>query len=228
MERATGREHRSGRVQRSRWARGGSIADHPRGVDGDAALDRRVSPVVELSDAALVDIVLRGESEAYARLVARYRDRYARFALHMLGNREDAEEALQDAFVRAYRSLHRCGDPARFGSWLLAILANRCRTAGGKRSRHERRFVSAEDRHYAIALDHPANASEWREEIARALARLDVDQREAFLLKHVEEMEYEQMSVVTGAGVSALKMRVKRACERMRRMLTEGEDAPTR
>jgi RNA polymerase sigma-70 factor, ECF subfamily len=47
-------------------------------------------------------------------------------------------------------------------------------------------------------------------------------------MKHVEEMEYEQMAVVTGAGVSALKMRVKRACERMRRMLTEGEDAPAR
>ena len=79
---------------------------------------------MELSDAALVDIVLRGESEAYARLVARYRDRYARFALHMLGNREDAEEALQDAFVRAYRSLHRCGDPD-------AVRAGVCATARG-------------------------------------------------------------------------------------------------
>ena len=146
----------------------------------------------------------------------------------MLGNREDAEEALQDAFVRAYRSLHRCTEPARFGSWLLAILANRCRTAGGRNARRERRFVSAEDRHYAIALDHPADASALREEIGRALARLDADQREAFLLKHVEDLEYEQMAVVTGAGVSALKMRVKRACERMRRMLSEGEDAPAR
>lgn len=88
--------------------------------------------------------------------------------------------------------------------------------------------MSAEDRHYAIALDHPADASALREEIGLALSRLDVDQREAFLMKHVEEMEYEQMAVVTGAGVSALKMRVKRACERMRRMLTEGEDAPAR
>src|SRR3982075_2414513 len=144
---------------------------------------------MESSDAALVTRVLHGDVNAYGALVSRYRDRYARFALHMLGNREDAEEALQDAFVRAYRSLHRCGDPARFGSWLLAILANRCRTAGGRRTRHERRFVSAEDRHYAIALDHPEDASAWREEIERALSRLDADQREAFLLKHVEEME---------------------------------------
>lgn len=172
--------------------------------------------------------VLNGDSEAYARLVARYRDRYARFALHMLGNREDAEDALQEAFVRAYRSLHRCGEPERFGSWLLAILANRCRTAGGRRARRERRFVSSSDGHYAIALDHPADASAWREEIGRALARLDPEQREAFLLKHVEAMEYEQMAAITGAGVSALKMRVKRACDRMRQMLTEGEDAPAR
>ena len=56
----------------------------------------------------------------------------------------------------------------------------------GQRTRHERRFVSAEDRHDAIALDHPADASAWREEIERALARLDADQREAFLLKHME------------------------------------------
>jgi RNA polymerase sigma-70 factor, ECF subfamily len=197
-------------------------------AESDATPNAGVSPSVELSDGALVEIVLKGDSEAYAGLVARYRDRYARFALHMLGNREDAEEALQDAFVRGYRSLNRCSEPARFGSWLLAILANRCRTAGGRNSRRERRFVSAEDRHYEIALDHPADATALREEIGLALSRLDIYQREAFLMKHVEEMEYEQMAVVTGASVSALKMRVKRACERMRRMLEEGEDAQPR
>jgi RNA polymerase sigma-70 factor (ECF subfamily) len=48
-----------------------------------------------------------------------------------------------------------------------------------------------------------------------------VDQREAFLLKHVEELSYEEMSEMTGVGVSALKMRVKRACDRLREMLQE-------
>src|SRR5919107_3071820 len=88
-------------------------------------------PDVELSDAELVRRVLAGNVDAYATLVARYRDRYARYAVHMLGSREDAEEALQDAFVRAYRSLARCDDPERFGAWLFRILVNRCRTAGG-------------------------------------------------------------------------------------------------
>ena len=49
--------------------------------------------------------MLHGEVNAYGSLVSRYRDKYARYAVHMLGNREDAEEALQDAFTRAYRSL---------------------------------------------------------------------------------------------------------------------------
>src|SRR5688572_18505337 len=67
-----------------------------------------VHPHVEIADAILVQRVLDGDADAYAVLVGRYRPRYARFAVHMLGSEEDAEEALQDAFVRAYRSLGRC------------------------------------------------------------------------------------------------------------------------
>jgi RNA polymerase sigma-70 factor (ECF subfamily) len=61
----------------------------------------------------------------------------------------------------------------------------------------------------------------WREEIKLALAALPGDQREAFLMRHVEDLSYEDMSVATGAGVSALKMRVKRACDALRLRLAE-------
>src|SRR3989454_9333854 len=66
---------------------------------------------VESSDAELVRRIRTGDIGAYGALVARYRDRLGRYAVHMLGDREDAEEALQDAFVRGYRSLARCDDP---------------------------------------------------------------------------------------------------------------------
>ena len=75
------------------------------------------------------------------------------------------------------------------------------------------------------SAEHPAERREWREEIQRALGRLEADQREAFLLKHVEDLSYEEMSALTGAGISALKMRVKRACERLRVMLGEVQHA---
>src|SRR6478736_4261482 len=111
---------------------------------------------MESSDAALVLRVLQGEVNAYGALVSRYRDKYARYAVHMLGNREDAEEALQDAFTRAYRSLARCEDPERFGAWLFRILVNRCRTLGARRGRRAKTFVSDEMALLSASEDHPA------------------------------------------------------------------------
>jgi RNA polymerase sigma-70 factor (ECF subfamily) len=64
-----------------------------------------------------------------------------------------------------------------------------------------------------------ADSTELRAELQRAIEALDADQREAFLLKHVEQLSYDEMAEATGVGVSALKMRVKRACDRMQWML---------
>ncbi|MGQ0639279.1 MAG: RNA polymerase sigma factor [Gemmatimonadaceae bacterium] len=178
-------------------------------------------PIQGDSDAVVVASVRAGDASAFAVLVARYRTQFGRYAVRMLGNREDAEEAMQDAFVRAFRSLETCEDPAKFGSWFFRILANRCRTAGARRGRRDRTFVRDEIAITDAAEEHPAERDAWREEINRALKLLDADQREAFLLKHVEELGYEEMAVLTGVGVSALKMRVKRACERLRSMLQE-------
>src|SRR5258706_15014399 len=120
---------------------------------------------VGTSDAALVRRVQTGDTGAYADLVARYRDRLGRYALHMLGNREDAEEVLQDAFVRAYRSLARCEDPDRFGAWLFRILVNRIRTAGARRARRAKTFLSDDAAVVAASEEHPAEQPAWRAEI---------------------------------------------------------------
>jgi RNA polymerase sigma-70 factor (ECF subfamily) len=178
-----------------------------------------------MTDAEIVSRIMGGDVDAYAILVTRYRPRLSRYALRMLGNREDAQEALQDAFIRAYRAIGRCDDPERFGSWLFSILVNRCRTTGARSTRRARTFVSDEVATRSAAESHPAEQAAWREEIERALAQLDSDQREAFLLKHVEGLSYEEMAEITGAGVSALKMRVKRACDRLRGLLQEAYSA---
>jgi len=180
---------------------------------------------VEMTDAEIVSRIMGGDVDAYAVLVTRYRPRLSRYALRMLGNREDAQEALQDAFIRAYRAIGRCDDPERFGSWLFSILVNRCRTSGARSTRRNRTFVSDEVATRSASESHPAEQAAWREEIERALAQLDSDQREAFLLKHVEGLSYEEMAEITGAGVSALKMRVKRACDRLRGLLQEAYSA---
>jgi RNA polymerase sigma-70 factor (ECF subfamily) len=177
--------------------------------------------VESLTDGQVVARVIAGDVDAYALRVARYRDRLGRYAFHMLGSREDAEEALQDAFVRAYRSLARCDDPEKFGAWLFRILLNRCRTSGARGSRRRQTFVSDEVALLEASVEHPAEQRAWREEIELALRQLRPDQREAFLMKYVEDLSYEEMSQVTGVGVSALKMRVLRACDRLRELLSE-------
>jgi RNA polymerase sigma-70 factor (ECF subfamily) len=180
-----------------------------------------------MTDAAIVRRVLDGDSDAYAILVDRYYDRYARFAVHMLGNREDAEEALQDAFLRAYRALPRYEERERFGAWLFRMLVNRCRTTAVRRRRREKMFPSGELALLSASVQPDVEDSAWREELTRALAVLPAEQREAFLLKHVEDLSYEEMAELTGAGVSALKMRVKRACSRLRELLQEEHSVGT-
>jgi RNA polymerase sigma-70 factor (ECF subfamily) len=171
------------------------------------------------SDAALVARTLEGDLEAYAALMARYRDGFGRYALHMLGNREDAQEAMQDSFVRAFRALKDCREPERFGAWLFRIVVNRCRTMRRRLLRYQRFDAELPDE--VPTVDPEPAALEWREEIGRALARLRPHYREAFLLRYVEGLDYAEMSRVTGAKEAALRMRVKRAGDQLRELLRD-------
>jgi RNA polymerase sigma-70 factor (ECF subfamily) len=177
-----------------------------------------------MTDAALVRRVLDGDARAFTLLVDRHLQPCLRFATRMLGSRQDAEDVAQEALLRAYRALATYDEENSFRTWLFAILVNRCRTLLLQRSRYARRVVSDEDAMNGALSGNEARSTELRIEIERALAMLDPDQREAFLLKHVEQLGYDEMSAVTGAGVSALKMRVKRACERLQELLGEVND----
>ena len=175
---------------------------------------------MSVPDADLVHQAQNGDLNAYAELVNRYRGGLQRYALHLLGNREEAEEALQDSLLRAYRAIRRCQQPERFRAWLVRILVNRCRTRLSRTAppvRDVERDSALDNASVPPAVDHAT----WGEEIQRALGALATDQREAFLLRHVEEFSYGEMAELTGASVPALKMRVSRACERLRAELRE-------
>jgi RNA polymerase sigma-70 factor, ECF subfamily len=182
--------------------------------------DDGLAPVV--SDAELVRLSLAGTPDAFDQLVDRHYDRCLRYAARLLGNREDAEEACQDAFVRAHRALASYAESDRFTAWLYRILINRCRSYAVRR----RGTMEDATDNEVLAILSPSRDAEaeqlgLRDELSRAIAQLDVEQREAFLLKHVDELNYDEISAITGVGVSALKMRVKRACDRLRDLLTD-------
>ena len=174
-----------------------------------------------MTDAMLVRRVLDGDTAAFTTLVDRHAAACTRFATRMLGNREDAEDATQETFLRAYRSLARYEERQAFRTWLFQILINRCRTAGVRRQRRHRMFLVDDDAIAVASVRPAAEGSDLRAELQRVIDALDPDQREAFLLKHVEQLSYDEMAAATGVGVSALKMRVKPACDVLRPRLKE-------
>src|SRR5581483_3054902 len=167
-----------------------------------------------LPDAEVVARVLAGDTDAFAFVVRRYEAGLLRFATRMLGSRDVAADAVAESFVRAYRHLASCRDPARLRTWLYRIVANRCKSYLARRP-----FAD-------VPLDEAppiADATDNEAAVERALARLSPEKREAFVLKHVEGLSYEEMAAVTGERIPALKMRVHRAREALLRALEQLE-----
>lgn len=171
------------------------------------------------SDAVLVARAIAGSDAAFAALVDRYNDVLYRHAERMLGQADDAEDVVQSAWIKAFRNLRKCRDPERFGAWVFRIGANACKDAVKAKRRgivplESVAELESNDRDTATRLDQ-------RRRLASALARLAPDQREAFLLKHMEGWSYEEMADRLGVRVSALKMRVHRAREELQITLLE-------
>ncbi len=164
----------------------------------------------------LIARAVHGDRQAFAELVERLHPRALRFALRMLADDHDAEDAVQEAFVRVWQALPRFRVGAPFEPWFFKVLGNRCRTALDRRRRTATDPLDGHD----AALP-PAEADDRLAEVQRLLATLPAEQREAFLLHHVEGFSYEEIAQVTGAGLSALRMRVKRAVDTLRARLTE-------
>src|SRR5574341_580868 len=133
----------------------------------------------ELSDGTVVRAVLAGDLEQYAVLVHRYRDRYARYAAQMLGSVDSAEDAVQDALVRAYDQLAQCRDPDNFAGWFFLILRNRC-FAERRRARRFGGLENLPDLPGPDSSDAPLERAERAQALEQALLTLTPEQREVF------------------------------------------------
>ena len=174
-------------------------------------------------DATIVRQVLGGDTEAFSTLVNRYHDRCIRLATHITGNSDDAEDAVQESFLRAYRHLGSYQERDKFSAWLLRILVNQCRTSATRSKRNGLMLALHDDDALALPSSHVSvpDQQALRDELTMAMNQLVPEQREAIVLRFSDDLSFEEMAAVTGVGVSALKMRVQRACRRLRALLTE-------
>ena len=175
--------------------------------------DRQLHEVVNV-DTELIARVRTGDAAAFDALVGRHADACWRFAFRLLGHRADAEDAVQECWLRVCRALPRYRERAQFKSWLFQILVNECRTVRERRAREHRRII--DDPGVLDGLSARGPRADLHDALQRGLERLDAGQREAVLLKYGEGLEYEEMTRITGVSVSALKMRVLRGRQSLR------------
>jgi len=173
--------------------------------------------MAEPSDGTIVRRVLAGDTESFRILVTRYRRQYDRYAVALVGDADAAADAMQEAFIRAWGSLASCRDADRFGPWFFRILTNQCHTA--RTRRRDADDVDTLELAASERTDDSLERAELAAALASALGRLTNEQREAFVLKHVDGRSYEDMATLLGTGVDALKMRVHRARDALRTMM---------
>jgi RNA polymerase sigma-70 factor (ECF subfamily) len=165
-----------------------------------------------------------GDIDAFTAIVEAYYSRCLRFARSMLRNPDDAEDMVQETFVRLYRALPRYEERQRFESWLFQILGNCCRTANTTFRRHDARTI--DDGEVLTRLPSPdvpglSFDHEWGDDVRHALAEVPDYNREIFLLHYIEGFAYDEIERMTGIKQSALKMRVKRASDMLRSKLAQ-------
>jgi RNA polymerase sigma-70 factor (ECF subfamily) len=176
--------------------------------------------------------------ERYAELVSRHQRRAARIAFHYLRDAAEADEAVQDAFVKAFSHLGTFREELPFEVWFTRILINGCLDRIKARTRRERWLVSLPEsapgqpdfaERVASGGASPEDqllARERRQQLAVALAKLPARQRSVFMLSHYEGCTSREVSALTGLNESTVRVHLFRAIRRLRLLLGTGPEQP--
>jgi RNA polymerase sigma-70 factor (ECF subfamily) len=167
------------------------------------------------TDTALVQAAQRGDRGAFGVLVARHASAVLSVTTRMLGA-DDAEDAAQDTFVAAFTALAGFKHEARFSTWLYRIAVNKCHDRLRARRGAD---VSLEEEHDEAGWEPPDDEtphweleqSEMAEAIERGIQALPPLYRESFVLRHIEGLDYDEMSAILDASRDTVKMRVYKA-----------------
>ncbi|MCW5935689.1 MAG: sigma-70 family RNA polymerase sigma factor [Fimbriimonadaceae bacterium] len=175
------------------------------------------------SDEALVEQARKGDFAAFERLFERHRALVYRFAYQMSHRRDDAEDVVQEVFVRAYQNLDRYRDQAKFTTWLLRIATNlatdRARMANRRANLEAQEAGGALTWMTVGATDDPVENLEKErrlEAVRKALVSLPEHHRQVVVLRDIEELDYKDMSALLGCTVGGAKLRVLRARRALR------------
>ncbi len=170
-----------------------------------------------------------GHEAAFDELVRRYKDPLMNFAYRYLGDEAEADDVVQEVFVRVYRKRHTYRPVARFSTWIYTIAKNLSKTELRRRRRHaifslsprnpaagERERELSDSRYSA---DTDAERASDAELIQRALDALNPKYREVIVLSDIQELTYEEIAGITGLNIGTVKSRLNRGRTKLQRLL---------
>ncbi len=173
-------------------------------------LDQHAEP----KDARLVARSLKQDHEAFGQLIDRHATAIVNLAYRMVGNRAEAEDLAQEAFLTAFKALSTFRADSKFSTWLYRIAANKCKDwLRAKRPGQGPYDLDAQEVLDSHVAEHRTpevllSQQQVAQELEQAIQRLPPLYREAFVLKHVEGLSYEEMEEILGVNGDTLKMRV--------------------
>ena len=176
-------------------------------------------------DAAAVAQAAAGDTSAFEVLVTRYEGVLFRVAFRMLGDYDDARDATQSAFIKAYQKLGTFDPRFRFFSWIYRILLNECLNVRRDRRQHE--DVAPDLRAEGSQFDR-LEAADRRKLVQRALLALPVDYRQVVVLRHFGELSYDDIAATLGIPVKTVRSRLYTARQRLLELLTVNSTEKTR
>lgn len=181
---------------------------------------------MEMTDVTVVSRARTGDPDAFRLLVERHSQPIFRVAYRMTGNEHDADDVVQETFLRAYRQLDRFEERANFGTWLHRIAINCALDLLRARGRMDRYYGGdPEDAEMSGTIrsepeqDRLLVSAELREQVAAAMERLSGNERTAFVLRHFEGMPVEEIGKTLGIQVNAAKHTIFRAVRKLRQSL---------
>ena len=176
-----------------------------------------------MDDAGVVTAFLGGEERAFEELVDRYQARLLNFVYRTVGDRERAEDLVQEVFIRVYRHLHRFDRSKKFSTWVYTIASNLAKNELRNRSRNplvlfqtvkknwddEDRPLQFEDT--TSRPDDMYRKRRLREVVEQSVAQLPEHHRSVFVLRELEGKSYEEIAEITGCNLGTVKSRLNRA-----------------
>ncbi|MDQ3516304.1 MAG: sigma-70 family RNA polymerase sigma factor [Gemmatimonadota bacterium] len=176
-----------------------------------------------MDDSGVVTAFLGGEERAFEELVVRYQTRLLNFIYRTVGDRERAEDLVQEVFIRVYRHLHRFDRSKKFSTWAYTIASNLAKNELRNRSRNplvlfqtvkknwqdEDRPLEFEDS--STRPDDMYRKRHLRQVVEESVAKLPEHHRDVFILRELEGKSYEEIAEITGCNLGTVKSRLNRA-----------------